>query len=246
MHRSVRAAIAVLVLAAANGLASAAQAAVDRPFPVITVTGEAERSVAPDVAETSAGVTTEAKTVREAGEANAQAMTAVADALRQAGIAAKDTQTGQISIQPIYGNNQGKREGRPDEPPRIVGYRVSNQVRLKVRDIAKLGDVLDRAMAAGATDVFGISFVVSEPSKALDAARAEAMADAKRKAEIYAKAAGAQVGRAVDISESMGAPSRPARFAASTANRAMAAPTPVSAGENTLHVSLSVTYELLN
>ncbi|MGE0751011.1 MAG: SIMPL domain-containing protein [Variibacter sp.] len=246
MHRTVHAGMIGLTLALGTALPPVARAAVERPFPLITVTGEAERSVAPDVAETSAGVTTEAKTVREAAEANAQAMTAVIDAVKAAGVAAKDTQTGQIAVHPIYANNQSKKEGRADDGPRIVGYRVSNQVRLKVRDIAKLGDVLDRAMAAGATDVFGISFTVSEPSKALDAVRAEAMADAKRKADIYAKAAGAQVGRAIDISEASAAPRPMARFAASTANRAMAAPTPVAAGENTLHISISVTYELLN
>lgn len=115
-----------------------------------------------------------------------------------------------------------------------------------MRNLARLGEVLDQAIAAGATDVFGVSFTVSEASKALDAARAAAIADAKRKADIYAKAAGAQVGRPIDISEANAAPRPMARFAASAANRAMAAPTPVAAGENTLHISLSVTYELLN
>lgn len=234
-----------VVIALASGFVPTASAAVDRPFPAITVTGEAEISVAPDVAETSAGVTTEAKTVREASEANAQAMTAVIAALKQAGLGDKDIQTGHISVQPVYNNTQSKKEGRPDEP-RIVGYRVGNQVRLKVRNLARLGEVLDQAIAAGATDVFGVSFTVSEASKALDAARAAAIADAKRKADIYAKAAGAQVGRPIDISEANAAPRPMARFAASAANRAMAAPTPVAAGENTLHISLSVTYELLN
>jgi uncharacterized protein YggE len=229
----------------ASGFAPAARAAVDRPFPVITVSGEAEISVVPDIAETSAGVTTEAKTVREASEANAQAMTAVIAALKQGGVGEKDIQTGQISIQPVYSSNQAKKEGRPDEP-RIVGYRVSNQARLKVREIARLGDVLDRAIAAGATDVFGVSFTVSETSKVLDTARAAAVADAKRKADIYAKAAGAKVGRAIDILESGAAMPRPMRFAASADKRAMAMPTPVSAGENTLRVGLTVTYELLN
>lgn len=243
MQKIIHAGALGLALATAAPLA-AANAAVDRPFPVITVSGEAEVTAVPDVAETTAGVTTEAKTVKEAGEANAQAMTAVVDALRAAGLSAKDMQTGQISVQPVY--SQPKKDSRPEEP-RITGYRVSNRVRLKIRDLARLGEVLDQAMAAGATDVFGISFIVSESSKVLDAARAEAMADAKRKADIYAKAAGAQVGRAVDIAESGGAMPRPLRYAAAADKRMLAAaPTPVSVGENTLHVGVTVTYELLH
>lgn len=234
-----------MAVALASGFAAAAHAAVDRPFPAITVSGEAEISVAPDIAETSAGVTTEAKTVREASAANTQAMTAVIAALKQAGVGDKDIQTGHISIQPVYNNTQSKKEGRPDEP-RIVGYRVGNQVRLKVRDLARLGEVLDQAIAAGATDVFGVSFSVSEASKALDAARGAAVADAKRKADLFAKAAGAQVGRAIDIAEAGAAVPRQMRFAAAADRRTLAAPMPIATGENTLHVTVTITYELLN
>lgn len=230
----------LLPLAAILTIASAAPArsAVERPFPVITVTGEATTSVAPDFAQATAGVTTEGKSVREASEANAQAMTAVINALKQAGVADNSIQTAQLSIQPVYAQN---RPGRPEEP-RITGYRVSNQVRIKLQEIGRISDAVDRAIAAGATDLHGISFGVTEPSKALDPTRAAAIEDARRKADIYAKAAGAQVGRAVDIAESGASPPRPMAF---ERGAAMAAATPVQPGETTLRVVVTVTYELL-
>ena len=234
----------LLPLAAILVLISAppGRAAVERPFPVITVMGEATAAVAPDFAQASVGVTTEAKTVREASEANAQAMTAVVNAIKQAGVPENSIQTAQLSIQPAYAQN---RPGRPDEP-RITGYRVSNQVRIKLREIGRIGEVVDKAIAAGATDMHAISFGVSEPSKALDPTRAAAIEDARRKAEAYAKAAGAQLGRAVDIAESGTSSPRPMMLEQRSAAMAAAAPTPVQPGETTLRVVVSVTYELLH
>lgn len=229
---------AILVLVSA----APADAAVERPFPVITVMGEATAAVAPDFAQASVGVTTEAKTVREASETNAQAMTAVVNAIKQAGVPENSIQTAQLSIQPVYAQN---RPGRPDEP-RITGYRVSNQVRIKLREIGRIGEVVDRAIAAGATDMHGISFGIREPSKALDPARAAAIEDARRKAEAYAKAAGAQLGRAVDIAESGTSSPRPMMLEQRSAAMAAAAPTSVQPGETTLRVVVSVTYELLH
>jgi hypothetical protein len=220
-------------------LGKPAHAAVERPFPVITVSGEATAAVVSDYAQASAGVTTEGKSVRDASEANAQAMTAVVNALKQAGVAENSIQTAQLSIQPVYAQN---RPGRPEEP-RISGYRVSNQVRIKLQEIGRIGEVVDRAIAAGATDLHGISFGVNEPSKALDPTRAAAIEDARRKAEAYAKAAGAQLGRAVEITEGGASPPRPIVMERSAA---MAAATPVQPGETTLRVVVSVTYELLH
>jgi uncharacterized protein YggE len=218
----------------------AAQAAVQRPFPVITVGGEATIALTPDLAQATGGVTTEAKTVREASDANAQAMNAVIAALKEAGIADKDIQTAQFTVTPVYSQ---ARQGRPDEP-RITGYRASNQVRFNIRDISKVSDVLDRAIAAGATDLRGVTFTMSESSKVKDQARAEAIADARRRAEVYAKAVGAQVGRAVAITEAGTVPPRPT-FALETAQRAPAAAPPIAPGETTLRVSVTVTFELL-
>jgi uncharacterized protein len=222
--------------------AGSAHAAVERPFPLVTVGGEASATLAPDLAQATGGVTTEGKTVREASDANAQAMHAMVAALKEAGVAEKDIQTAQFNIAPAYAQ---PRQGRNDEP-RITGYRVSNQVRFSIREIGRVADVLDRAVAAGATDFHGVTFTVADPSKARDQARADAMADARRRAEIYARALGAQVGRAVAIDEGNGAvpslmqPGMPQRAAAA------AAPPPIALGELTLRVSVTVSFELLH
>src|SRR5581483_415409 len=142
---------------------------------IVSVTGEASVSAAPDSAVIRIGVSTQAATAREASNANAQKMTAVLAALKEGGIAEKDIQTAWLSLQPQY------ETGKPGAP-HVVGFQATNQLNVKVRDIKAVATVLDRAIAAGATDVSGIEFVVSEQSKLLDQARAQAIADARRKA----------------------------------------------------------------
>jgi hypothetical protein len=210
----------------------------DTALPAITVTGEATIETAPDLAEVNGGVTTEAKTAREASNANARAMTAVIAALKSAGIAESDIRTARLSLYPVTTPAR-------NDPPRasqIAGYRAGNSITVKVRDIAKVADTLDVFVASGANTIGNIHFVVSNPSKALDEARARAIGDARRKAEIYAKAAGATLGKPLAISEA-GAATPPIMFAAKA--REMAAPgIPVAPGEQTLHVNVSVTFEL--
>jgi uncharacterized protein YggE len=202
---------------------------------VITVTGEANVSVAPDLAMIRGGVTTQGKTAKEASDANAKEMTAVIDALKAAGIAERDIQTTRLSIYPQQDPNKtGK--------ARIIGFQASNQVNVKLRDINKIADALDRMISAGANEISGVSFSVSDPSKALDAARKEAVADARRKAEIYATAAGVGLGRAVVIQEE----GTPALFQPKAmVMRASAAP-PVQPGEETLRISVTIGYELMH
>ncbi|MEI9804261.1 MAG: SIMPL domain-containing protein [Pseudolabrys sp.] len=165
---------------------------------LVTVTGEATVSIAPDMAVIRIGVTTQGKTAREASEANGNQMTAVLAAIKDAGIATKDVQTSRLSLQPQYDPNKGT--------ARLLGFQVTNQVTVKIRDTDKLPAVLDRAISAGANEMSGIEFVVSEQSRLLDEARTEAVADARRKAELYAKAAGAKVGAVIVISEEGSAP----------------------------------------
>jgi len=185
--------LACLIIAAASlGAAHAA----DR---IVSVTGEASVSAAPDSAVIRIGVSTQAATAREASNANAQKMTAVLAALKDGGIAEKDIQTAWLSLQPQY------ETGRPGAP-RVIGFQASNQLNVKVRDIKAVANVLDRAIAAGATDVSGIEFVVSEQSKLLDQARAQAIADARRKAELYVNAAGSHVGQVISIVEDNAVP----------------------------------------
>ena len=155
-------------------------------------------SVPPDQAQIDGGVTSDAKTAREASDANNAAMGKVLLALKGAGIDEKDYQTSRLSLQPQYAPN---RSG----PSPVVGYRASNRVTVRLRDVTKVASVIDMLVGAGANDIGGINFMVSQASKLLDEAREKAIADARRKAEIYAKAAGVTLGEPLSISEEGGA-----------------------------------------
>lgn len=221
-----------VVLAAATLIAAPARAESEPPA-VISVTGEARISVPPDLAQIDAGVTTEAKTAREASDANNLAMGKVLVALKGAGVEEKDYQTSRLSLQPQSSSS------RPGGSPTITGYRASNRVTIRLRDVTKVASVIDTVVGAGANDIGGISFMVSQASKLLDDAREQAIADARRKAEIYARAAGVTLGAPVAISEG-GAPA-PIVF-----RRMAAAPqeAPIAQGEETLQLSVSVSWSI--
>ena len=224
---------AIATALAASLLAAPALAETDFP-PAISVSGEATVSVPPDLAQIDAGVASEGKTAREASDANNAAMGKVLLALKGAGLAEKDYQTSRLSLQPQYAPN---RSG----PSPIVGYRASNHVTVKVRDVAKVAGIIDTVTNAGANDIGGVSFMVSEPSKLLDDARGKALADARRKAEIYAKAAGVVLGAPISISE--GGPVGPL-FRARGAVAPMAAGVPIAQGEETLSVTVNVSWAI--
>ena len=198
---------------------------------LVTVTGEATVAVAPDTAMIRLGVSTQEKTAHEASEANAKQMTAVLAAIKNTGVADRDVQTSRLSLQPQYDPNKSG-------TARLTGFQASNQVTVRIRDIDKLPTVLDRAITAGANEMSGIEFVVSEQSKLLDQARDDAIADAHRKAEIYAKAAGAKLGRVVSITEE-GSPPPPRPIQAMRAGAV-----PIAPGEQTLRAIVTVSYEL--
>ena len=217
----------------AGTLLAAPALAQTMPPAVISVTGEATVSVAPDLAQIDGGVTSEAKTAREASDANNAAMGRVLLGLKGAGIEEKDFQTSRLSLQPQSAPN---RTG----PSAIVGYRASNRVTIRLRDVTKVANVIDTLVGAGANDIGGINFMVSAASKLLDEAREQAIADARRKAEIYAKAAGVTLGAALSISEE-GAPG-PMPYRKMAAG--MAASAPVAQGEETLRVTVSVSWAI--
>jgi uncharacterized protein YggE len=226
---------AALVIALAL-ISAPALAETPADFPsAISVTGEASISVPPDLASVDAGVATDAKTAREASEANNAAMAKVLAALKAANIEAKDVQTSRLSLQPQYAPN---RSG----PSPIVGYRASNRVTVRIRDVSKVAGVIDTLVGAGANDIGNVNFEVSQASKLLDDAREKAVADARRKAEIYAKAAGVTLGVPLSISEGGGP--QPMLRAKMAAPIAAAAPTPIAQGEETLSVSVSVTWAI--
>jgi uncharacterized protein YggE len=228
-----RAPLAAAVIAGAL-LATPALAQTVVPPSVISVTGEATVSVPPDQAQIDGGVTSEAKTAREASDANNTAMGKVLLALKGAGIEEKDVQTSRLSLQPQSAPNK-------TGPSAITGYRASNRVTVRLRDIAKVASVIDTMVGAGSNEIGGINFVVSQASKHLDEAREQAIADARRKAEIYAKAAGVTLGAPLSISEEGGnAPPMPYR----KMSAGMAASAPVAQGEETLAVTVNVSWAI--
>ncbi len=220
------------VLALSSVLAVPAFAQTDMPS-VISVTGEAQISAPPDLALIDGGVTTDAKTAREASDANNTAMGKVLLALKGAGLPENDIQTQRLSLQPQYAAN---RTG----PNAVTGYRASNRVSLKLRDMTQVAPTIDLLVGAGANDIGGINFTIAQPSKLLDDARIQAIADARRKAEIYAKAAGVALGAPVSISEE-GAPGPMILRSKMAAGFAAA---PVAPGEETLRISVAVSWTI--
>jgi uncharacterized protein YggE len=205
------------------------------PPPAVSVTGEANVSVAPDQAQIDGGVTSDAKTAREASEANNAAMGKVLLALKGAGIEEKDYQTSRLSLQPQFAT-----PSKASERAGIVSFRASNRVTVKIRDVTKVASVIDVLVGAGANDIGGIHFTVTQASKVLDEAREKAIADARRKAEIYAKAAGVTLGEPISISEE-GAPVPVFRGKVAAP---MAAAAPVAPGEETLSVTVIVSWAI--
>lgn len=225
-----------LYLAAVAIAAITAPATAQTAPPSISVSGIGTVSVPPDVAVIDGGVTTDGKTAREASDANNVAMGKVLLALKSAGIEDRDVQTSRLSLQPQYGDAT-RRSGANT----VTGYRAANRVTLRLRDVSKVASTVDTLVTSGANEIGNISFMVSEASKMLDDARTEAIADARRKAEIYAKAAGVTLGAPLAISEDGSGAPAPMVF------RKMAvpvAPAPVAQGEETLRVSVNVTWEI--
>jgi uncharacterized protein YggE len=200
----------------------------------IVVAGEGMVSAAPDMAEVSAGVQTRAATARAALDQNNTAMAKVLDALKKAGIADKDVQTSRLNLSPAYDRNPGNGERRPN------GYLVSNSVIVRVRDLPKVGTLLDTLVSAGANDLGGVRFLIAEPQPLMDEARRRAVADATRRAKLLADAAGIHLGKVERIDESGIQVPRPMMAAADFAMRSSAVP--VAAGEQEIRVTLSVRF----
>lgn len=224
-----------LVLMAAAAVLAAQPAVAESALPpAISVVGEATIQVPPDVATVDGGVSTDAKTAREAAEANTEAMTKVLQALKASGIKEQDLQTSRLSLLPQYAA-----PNRPG-PNSLTGYRATNRVTVRLTDVSKVAGVIDTLVGAGANEIGGVSFSVASTSKLLDEAREKAMADARRKAEIYAGAAGVALGAPLGIAEdSTQGPSPYRRVAAG-----LAAAAPVAPGEETLSISVSVSWAI--
>jgi uncharacterized protein YggE len=200
----------------------------------IVARGEVTRI--PDVAVISAGVVTQAKDAQTALTDNAAQMSRVLAALKRAGIADRDVSTSSIglSAQYLYADNK---------PPVVTGYQANNSVTIKFRDVAKSGTILDALVAAGANQINGPNLQIDKPAPAIDEARTQAMALARARAELYAKAAGLTVKRIVSIGESADEQGpRPMMMMARSDGAS--AKTQITPGEQQIGVTLSVTFEL--
>lgn len=216
------------------GTGAAAQAAPDLTGTRLSVSADGVVTRVPDQVTVSAGVTSVAGSAEAALAANRTAMTAVVDRLRRAGVADRDIQTNQITLNPQMSEDGGK-------PPVVTGYAARNAVTVRFREVNRAGAILDALVAAGATDIDGPDFGYADPDAGLDEARARAVAAARARAEVYAKAAGLHVRRIVSIDEqgvsSPGpVPMRPMML--------RMAKTPILAGEGERRVTVAVTFEL--
>ena len=243
-HALSRPAIALAALAFASALAFSGAARATEPQEpprTITITGEGEVTAAPDIAYVETGVLTEGKTAAEALAANTAAMEQVFAGLGEAGIEKKDMQTSQFSVYPVY--EQVKPEDNRPHTPKIGGYRVQNQLTVKVRDLSALGGILDKVVTLGSNQLSGIRFSIDEPETLLDEAREDAVKDALRKAKLYAGAAGVSRGEIMSISESGTSMPQP-YYAKDMMMRAEASSVPMAPGEQTLSANVTLVIKI--
>lgn len=207
------------------------------PHAKLTVTGQGQSAARPDMAEISLGVSTEAATAAEAMSQNATRQTAVIDALKAEGIEARDIQTSGLNLSP-------KMEYADGQAPKLVGYTAQNSVTVRIRDLAGLGTVLDKLVATGANEISGISFSRDDMTEAQDTARSDAVADARRRAELMAKAAGMRLGALRELSD-MPVMEGPRSMMAIRAE-AKSDATPIEAGEVSVSAQVTAVFDLLS
>ncbi len=232
----------MMALGLAAMMALPAVAAAAEPIqPRIVVTGEGEATVAPDMAILSLSVMREAKTAREALDANNAAMAEVIEAVKQFGIADRDVQTAGLQIMPRY-NYTNKPDGTQDAE--LVAYQVVNTLTVRVRDLVKTGEIIDKAVSLGVNQGGNIVFTNDDPSATITEARRNAVAEATTRAKTLAEAAGVQLGRVIEImDQSFGA--QPMQIQAKSFDRAMmGASVPIEAGETSYRVQVNMTFEL--
>ncbi|HEX4273193.1 MAG TPA: SIMPL domain-containing protein [Rhizomicrobium sp.] len=202
----------------------------------LSMAGHGEVKAAPDMVTVNAGVTTSAATAAVALAANTARMKGVFGALEKLGVPDKNIQTANFSVSPQYTN------GDNNGPRRLTGYQVNNEVSLRLEDVTKLGTALDALVTAGANQMNGISFDIRQPAPLLEQARAGAIADARARAETYARAAGVTLGPILSISEGANEGPRPMyRMAAAFA---AAPPPPIAVGEQSVSADVSVVWEI--
>ncbi|MBD8890660.1 SIMPL domain-containing protein [Labrenzia suaedae] len=232
--------LGALAVPVAAPLPALAEASGKGPVATISITGQGKLSMAPDMAVVTTRVVTPAKTAPEALDENTKAISEVIAEIKKAGIEAKDIQTSGFSIFPRY----EQQKGRENQPPAIAGYEVANGVTVNIRDLAKLGPILNAVVQSGANEVNGISFQVSDADKKMDEARKAAVENAKSRASLYAQAAGVKLGKILSISEGGASMPQPLYMRAEKMAFASDGAIPVEAGQETLSASVTIVWEL--
>jgi len=225
------------IVALAAWIALAAPALAQQQPPTLAANGEGEVMVVPDIAIVTIGVTSRAATARDALAANSTDVNAVLETIRAEGVAEVDIGTSGFSVSPVY--EERPAGGRTDQPPRIVGYQVSNQVRVTIRDIATSGEILDKVVTAGANQVNGISFDIADRKTHEEEAIKLAIADARRQGELMAEAAGVRLVRILSVNANAGGGPVFAR-----ADFAIAAAVPVAPGQQSVSANASISWEV--
>jgi hypothetical protein len=201
---------------------------------IITMSGHGEMHGQPDTVVLSTGVSADAPTAAAALVDANKDMQAILTALKKLGVADKDIQTRNFSVRPQYANSNG-------QAPHVTGYQVSNQVQVRLEDVSKVGPALDALVASGANQINGVNFSIHDPAALLAEARAGAVADARAKAETFAKAAGVSLGSILSISESGGGGLRPVF---SIAPMARVETVPVALGEEAISADVTIAWEI--
>lgn len=210
--------------------------------PVISVTGDGESSIAPDMAVVNLAVVKQAKTAREALDENNKAMNDVLAALKSGGIAERDLQTSGFSIQPQY--NYPQPVDGQQQQPQLIGYQTINSITIRLRDLAKLGAVIDQSVSLGINQGGDIQFTNDKPDAVIDEARKDAVASAVKKAKTLSEAAGVKLGRILEINENVPRAMPQPVYRATMMKEASDAAVPVQGGENNYNVSVTVTFAI--
>ena len=238
-----RLAIALLAATAIAAPAQAAEVQIATQNPVIELSVFEQIEVEPDMATISTGVQTDADTAVEALRRNSAEMERLVALIRALGIPARDIQTASINLNPRYDYNN-----RGDQPPRFIGYQASNQVTVKLRDLDRVGEVLDAMVEAGATNINGPQFSIEDDEAAKARARSNALERGRAQAEEYARLAGYSGVRLLQVAEairgSSGSMAKDEAIVVTASRVAAAPPPPVAPGVVSTGVGIALTYEM--
>ncbi len=202
----------------------------------LTVIGQGSVQAVPDMATITMGVSAQARTAAAALASNSADTAKMLAVIGDAGVAAKDVQTSGLSMFPVWNN----RNSGENNSPAVVGYTVNNQVTIRVRDLDRLGAIMDAVVSAGANQFNGLSFGLQDPVPAADIARENAVEDAARKARLYADSAGVELGQILELRETN------TGFSGPVVMREMAVmgSVPIAQGEVSTGATVTIVYEI--